>query len=84
LLAQRKARTLRCKTITIGAQKKLEVTTKNVDRLDIYLNGRPHITLDVSDGLRQVDLPGGLSPNSTARLEGYELGTLVAANRVAV
>jgi hypothetical protein len=84
LLAQRKARTLSCEVVTIGAQKKLEVTTKNVDRLDIYLDGRPHITLDVSDGLRQVDLPSGLSSNSTARLEGYELGTLVAANRVPV
>ena len=51
----------------------------------MYLNSRPHQTLDVpADGARTIDLaapPGGLN---TLELRGFRNGQLVASTRLRV
>jgi hypothetical protein len=62
----------------------LELTTKNVDRVDIAVNWRPALSVNVSDGTKRVEIPVAPTANAIVILEGYLADTLVAARRVAL
>jgi hypothetical protein len=56
--------------------------TKNISRLDAYIDGRPRLTLDVEDGPTTFDLSlDSLSPH-TLELHGFDGNELVAARRI--
>src|SRR5688572_523345 len=61
----------------------LRVDTQGIDRLDIYLDGRPQTSRDVSDGTVEISLetiPGA----NVLELQGFQGGTLVAARQVSL
>jgi len=61
---------------------RVSATTKNISRLDIFLNERPVLTRDVRDGTTTLVLR--VSPPGTGRLElrGFDDGQLVAVKRI--
>lgn len=58
------------------------ITTKNVDRLDLFVNTRPQRSLDVSDGTVSLDVPPLAGASSTIELRGFRKDQLVASTRV--
>jgi hypothetical protein len=71
-----------------GTTLETSVRTKNLSRLDMYLEGRPQGSVDVADGVQRfvLDVPGVPQGGDTLRLEfkGYVGGGLVAARRIEV
>lgn len=55
----------------------LEIETEGIDRVDIFAGSRPWGSIDVEDGLSEVDLDG--SDFDQLRLQGYEGDQLVAS-----
>jgi len=51
--------------------------TLGIDRLDIYVDGRPDGSVDVADG--QHTIPVNAAGGNTMRIEGFEGGVLVAS-----
>ena len=74
---------------TLDAQIKSELsgdytgtaTTKNLNRLDVYVNDRPLHSLSIKNGVHTFTLPK-LSASSIVELKGYKRGELVASRRV--
>ena len=64
---------------------RVSATTKNISRLDAYLDGRPRLTLDVEDGDTEFELPVPLSGSHVLELHGFDGNDqLVAAKRMEV
>lgn len=60
--------------------RRVEVTTENLQRLDVYLGDRPTVSLDVADGTTSVTIP--VEPAAaTLDLRGFDDGRLAAARR---
>ncbi len=64
-----------------NAAHRVTATTVNLDRVDVLVNGRPRLTLDVSDGPHTFTLPatGG---SMVLELRGYRGNTLQASTRL--
>ena len=58
----------------------VSLDTVNLDRVDVYLDGRPATSLDVADGAHIVTLAAA---GNEVRVEGFANGQLVAARKVA-
>ncbi|WP_432139455.1 MULTISPECIES: S41 family peptidase [unclassified Streptomyces] len=56
----------------------LRLTAENVDRVDVYLDQRPRASVDLAGGQADLLVPGAAAAH-TARLEGFEIGRLVAS-----
>ncbi len=66
-----------------AAPQTIEVTTRNIDRLDVYWNARPHESLDVADGTTSIELPPPDSEGNTILdLRGFREEKLVASTRM--
>jgi hypothetical protein len=61
----------------------LRVTTQGFNRLDVYLDGRPQTSRDVSDGPVDISLENG-SGAQDLELQGFEDNELVAARKVSL
>jgi hypothetical protein len=57
----------------------VSLDTVNLDRVDIYVDGRPATSLDVTDGAHTATLT---ATGSEVRVEGFADGQLVAARKV--
>ncbi|MET0967513.1 MAG: S41 family peptidase [Nakamurella sp.] len=69
------------KLLALGATATmLRLQVANLDRVDLYVDGRPGPTMDVADGT--VEIPIGLAGVHQIRLEGFAAGALVAARLV--
>ena len=66
-----------------GAAPVVKVTTKNLDRLDVYLDGRPRLTLDAADGENNFELPAAAGAVQL-EIRGYKGGELAASTRLPV
>jgi hypothetical protein len=55
----------------------LQLDTQNLDRADIYVDGRPRETVDLSGPTTSVSIEG--QSGSRVRVEGYDAGQLAAA-----
>jgi C-terminal processing protease CtpA/Prc len=53
----------------------------NIDRLDVFVDGRPRLTLDVTDGTAKFDVPLPKSP-FLIEAQGYNSDAIVAASRI--
>jgi len=60
----------------------LELTTKNIDRVDIAVNWRPQTSVNVSDGTAQVVVATAAAAGAIVKLEGYDSNKLVVACRL--
>ncbi|WP_345150048.1 S41 family peptidase [Arthrobacter ginkgonis] len=64
-------------TATIG------LTVAGIDRIDLYLNNRPRISQDVTDGNVRLTLPD-VAPGQRLSAYGFAAGELVAARRATI
>lgn len=64
----------------VGTPQTITATTSNLDRLDVYVDGRPWLTLDVQDGPNTFNLPA-LGIGRT-ELRGFKQGQLAASTRL--
>jgi hypothetical protein len=64
-----------------GSEHQVTVTTGNLDRLDILVNGRPRLSNDVSDGPHTIMIPTSGSA-TMVELRGFRADALVAAARL--
>lgn len=74
--------TVTAKVQSAAAPVKVDVTTKNVNRLDLYVNARPQRTFDVTDGTTSIELPSLDGGSSSVELRGFRDNQLVASTRV--
>jgi hypothetical protein len=80
LLAALPVRRLDVRSATIaGGTVTLTLQVAGVDRIDVYVNGRPRSTFDVVDGPVTATIEGGAGDG--IRIEGFAAGELVAACR---
>jgi C-terminal processing protease CtpA/Prc len=84
LLKGQKVRTLSGTLEILAGDRRLLLKTQNVSRVDVYLNQRPTLTLDVKDGASKVDLPARPQALTGVYLEGFDADQLVATCRVPV
>lgn len=76
------ARPVRGLDVRVGADE-LTLTTRLVDRVDVYVDGRPRASHDVTTPQVTVPLPG-VGTARMVRVEAYQAGDLVAARTVVV
>ncbi|MDQ3685428.1 MAG: S41 family peptidase [Acidobacteriota bacterium] len=68
-----------------GVAPVVTVTTKNLDRLDVYLDGRPRLTLDSADGDNSFNLPATVAAGAAQlELRGYKGSEFAASTRLPV
>ena len=65
-----------------AAEVSVAVATNNVSRLDLFINGRPQRTFDVTDGTTSIELPGLAGGPNTIEIRGFRADQLVASTRV--
>jgi hypothetical protein len=82
LLAAMPARELRVQVApAAGNSIMLSLTTKNLDRIDAFVNRRPQHSIDLSSPAVNLEIAKPSAAPAELRLEGYSEGNL-AANRV--
>jgi hypothetical protein len=64
-------------TTASDGQLNLQLETENLDRADIYVDGRPRETVDLTGPTTTVSVEG--QSGSRVRVEGYDAGQLAAA-----
>jgi hypothetical protein len=79
LLAAQPVRKLELKTSLSGTTLTVAVDTHGLDRVDLYLDGRPISSEDVTGPL-SIDILD-VAPGQLLRADGYETGSLVASRR---
>jgi C-terminal processing protease CtpA/Prc len=79
LLAGRPVRQLRLTpSLAADGTLTLQLGTVGIDRVDLYVDGRPRGSSDVTDGETMLSFPG-ISPATTVQVLGFAAGGLVAA-----
>jgi hypothetical protein len=61
----------------------LDLEVANLDRADVFVDGRPRASVDITGPTASVTVPGAAGAVS-ARIEGYASGVLVAARTLSV
>jgi C-terminal processing protease CtpA/Prc len=86
ILAREPVRALDAKVERIDDGKVLvSVTVAKVSRLDVYLDGRPRLILDVDDGTTTFELPVNFQGRYALELRGFDdANELVAAKRIEI
>jgi hypothetical protein len=64
-----------------AATHRVTAITANLDRLDVLVNGRPRLSLDVTDGPHTFTLPAG-GAAAELELQGFRADALVASSRL--
>jgi hypothetical protein len=82
MLATMPVQTVAAKVQSAVAPIKVDVTTENVNRLDLFINTRPYQSLDVVDGTMSIDLPPLVGGSNTLELRGFRSDQLVATTRI--
>ncbi|MEM6588766.1 MAG: S41 family peptidase [Pseudomonadota bacterium] len=59
----------------------VSVSTEGLDRLDLYIDGRPTSSHDIADGMHAIDIGQG---GTVLRLEGFDAGSLAASRLIAI
>jgi hypothetical protein len=78
LLAGQAVRRLRLTPSVAGGTLTLQLTTGGIDRVDVYVDGRPRGSSDVADGDTTLTF-GGVGAPTTVQVQGFAAGELVAA-----
>jgi C-terminal processing protease CtpA/Prc len=78
LLVGRPRRRLDLTTSTSGDDLVLQLTLGGLDRVDVYVDGRPRLSADVVDGPRELSLDG-CGAAAVVQVQGFAAGELVAA-----
>ena len=83
LLAEMPRRRLDVAASMSGAMLTLEIDAMGVDRLDVYVDGRPRASTDATDGHRTITVDG-VPGADQVRVEGFSAGALVAARTLGI
>jgi C-terminal processing protease CtpA/Prc len=67
-----------------GGALTLDIETQAIDRVDVYVDDRPHGSYDVSDGTTSRTVSDDVPGATRLRVEGYDDGELVAARALDV
>ena len=78
LLAGRPVRRLALTPSLAGGTLTLQLTTGGLDRVDVYVDGRPRGSSDVGDGTTTLTFAGS-GGATTVQVQGFAAGELVAA-----
>jgi Peptidase family S41 len=68
-------------TVSETGRLRVKLDVAAVDRVDVFVDGRPRDSVDVSGGATTVNISGAADAK-VVRLEGYEAGSLVAARNL--
>lgn len=63
---------------------KIDATTSKISRLDVWVGGRPHTSLDVQDGKTSLTVPTNGHRIREIELRGFDSDELVAVKRLAL
>ncbi len=80
LLADETVRQLDVEQSRDGDELVLSLTTRGIERIDVYDDGRPVGSVDIEEG--ETDLTVEAEPGSDLRLEGFEGSVLVASRKL--
>jgi hypothetical protein len=83
LLAGLTVRRLDIAAVLDAGDLRVELTVANVDRADVYVDGRPRASVDTPTSEASVTVPG-VGQATVVRAEGFADGKLVAARTVAL
>jgi hypothetical protein len=78
LLADRPVRRLALTPSLAAGTLTLQLTTAGMDRIDVYVDGRPRGSSDVTDGATTLSF-AGVGAATTVQVQGFASGELVAA-----
>ena len=83
LLAARPAHTLDLAPASAPPVSQLQVTASNIDRVDLHIDDRPVLSVDVTSSPTTITLP---KPIASGRIlgTGYRAGALVVSARIAI
>ena len=84
LLAGRPVRRLDLAATMSGGTLTLTLGVRGVDRVDVYVDGRPRGSSDVTDGSSNTLTFPGVSGATTVQVQGFAAGELVAARTEAI
>jgi hypothetical protein len=83
VLAAATSRQLSATATRVGGTLTVQLQVTNIDRADIFVDGRPRASVDIAGGTASVTVEG--VPGATrVRIEGYAAGNLVAARTLPV
>jgi C-terminal processing protease CtpA/Prc len=82
LLAGKPVYVLAGKIVSSAAGNKLELTTKNLEWVNVSVNGRPYGSPDVRDGANSIPLGAPLTTGAVVDLQGFAKQALVAGRRL--
>jgi hypothetical protein len=68
-------------TVSETGRLRVKLDVAGIDRVDVFVDGRPRDSVDVSGGSATVNISGAADAKAV-RLEGYEAGSLVAARNL--
>jgi hypothetical protein len=80
ILAAMPQRKLSLTTSVTGSTISVQISSTGLDRVDVFVDGRPSATKDVAGPTTSVSVPG--ASGDRVRLEGFKAGVLVAARQV--
>ena len=81
-LAQLPVRRISPQVARTAGKVQVTVDTTKIDRLDVLLDGRPQLSLDVTDSTSNFELVGLAASAKTLELRGFDAGQLVASRRL--
>jgi hypothetical protein len=84
MLAAMPAQVLSAKVKRAGVSKTVALTTRNIGRLEFFLNSRPYRSLDVNDGTTSIDLPPMQGVSNSLEVQGFRENELVASTRLSL
>jgi hypothetical protein len=82
LLADKVTCALRLSPIGAAPLKRVAIRSRNIDRVDILVDGRPLLTADVVAEQIDLDLPRPAAKGASIRAQGYRQGALVSSARM--
>lgn len=83
ILKGKKSQTLKLATTGTAPFSQVQVTSTNIDRVDLFVDGRPVVSSDVgAGGSTKIAVPKPIAAKSRVEAVGYRKGELVARARL--
>jgi hypothetical protein len=84
ILAGLPKQTLRLTPVAVAPPQQFTVDCTNIDRLDLFADGRPVASQNVPGNSFTVTLPDPATAGSTLAADGYRKGELVVGTRIRI
>lgn len=85
LLSAMPVRRLSVKAMVDGGEGLVvELDFENLDRADVYVDGRPRASVDLAGGSASISVAAGAAGAKVLKVDGFAAGELVAARTLAL